>query len=757
MTHADFNPFQQWLGFPPEQADPDHFQLLRVPRQGMEESQLRLTINAGYERISAQLARLLPTDQPVLQQQLWQRIETARQVLTDPEQRRQYLSQLEPSARSPQSRPTPAKRRKPKSASTNTPKPEANRAAEPTGKRQFLGPPSVEERFPPGAKIPPQPLPPSGEEIGALEEVKQSPRIEPEVVPDKPRSVPTAKLFEDFELTDDPVPFAQPISNTQGQLTATTSAQPLERPVQPQPKVKKESEFDRNRRAKKKAATIRALLQVGLTGVIVVIGFLLLTNLETLKAKLGFQPNASQPTASALSQPDDSPANQTNPSDQPQPLDQPGANATPEPPEINETGGSTVSPAADNKQTGENEEQDEVATDDPSLVIEANGSPPGSEPAVDPLPAPPAITPADRNRWRTASWLIRLAQHQLYRRNYDDARQRLEQAKQLLRPDGEHDPLPETPGQLQSRITTLQKLTTDLDEFLQQVSDAAIDVPGNLNINANDQVVGLVDADRKSIVLRQFGINHRYDYRHMPPALAVQLVEQTGYPDNAKWYRRKAAFYAIEQSMAGVLDEKKVNELIRYSTDRGEDCAAIASFIEQPNFELATNEQRIIIDPILTSDWLHQLRSKLGYSDPAKLKANEADRIVNQLLLMVSDSDRQSVELLFEVYRLAIIARNVSLMEATVLELNQHAVVDAPEIFRAGLRWMAREELEPQQRDDLLETAIGFLIDLGQAEGSFWGRQTTSVTAENLSLLRRSLLDIASQPLHKYRLQQLEL
>ena len=333
MTHADFNPFQQWLGFPPEQADPDHFQLLRVPRQGMEESQLRLTINAGYERISAQLARLLPTDQPELQQRLWERIETAKQVLIDPEQRQQYLSQLEPAERSPQSRPTPATKKKPKSASTNNSSPQTKQAAEPTGKRQFLGPPSVEERFPPGARIPPQPSPPSNEEIGALEEVKKSPRVEPEVVPNKPRSVPSAKLFEDFELTDDPVPFAQPISKPQGQPTAATSAQPPERPTQPRPKVQQESEFDRNRRAKKKAATIRALLQVGLTGVVVVIGFLLLTNLETLKAKLGFQPNASQPAASALTQSDVSPGNQANSAEQPQTLDQTGANANTEPPD----------------------------------------------------------------------------------------------------------------------------------------------------------------------------------------------------------------------------------------------------------------------------------------------------------------------------------------------------------------------------------------------------------------------------------------
>ena len=422
-----------------------------------------------------------------------------------------------------------------------------------------------------------------------------------------------------------------------------------------------------------------------------------------------------------------------------------------------ETGGSSASAALDASQPDENDEQEEVPTDDLSPVITDNGPHSDLDPPADPTPEPRAITPADRNRWRTASWLIRLAQHQLYRRNYDDARQRLEQAKQLIQPDGDRDPLPERPAQLLSRITTLQRLTTDLHQFFRQVTDAAIDVPGNLNINANDQVVGLVDADRKSIVLRQFGINHRYDYRHMPPALAVQLVEQTGYPDNAKWYRRKAAFFAIEQSTAGFLDEEKVNELIQYSTDRGEDCTAIASFIEQPNFELAENEQRITIDPIQTSDWLDQLRAELGYSDPAKLEADEADRIVNQMLLKICDSNRQYVELLFEVYRLAIISGNVSLMEATVLELNRHAVVDAPEIFRTGLRWMARADLEPQQQDDLLQTGIGFLIDVGKPEGSFWSRQTTSVTPENLSLLRRSLLDIASQPLHKYRLQQLEL
>ncbi|MEL7496292.1 MAG: hypothetical protein AAFN77_01690 [Planctomycetota bacterium] len=788
-----FNPYQKWLGLSPKTESPNHFQLLQVRPTLSEEREIQRAVEMGVQRCLELLARVPPNQHLEIQKRLRSEIETARQTLLDPKQRKQYVEALVEKKQNGKSK-SKASADQPKRTQPNSDRPfsltDANppaRSKPPAKTQPKTGDPSQrssqtvatgkakpDEMLPPGANASPPTAkrPVQSKKAQSSRTAKQDHPVDPMMpqgmskkkAPSKPqpaedtpnkRDTPpnaTIPVATAVASDSDSIPTAQPIDNA----VVATAAAAVESPVfvEADPPAAVADAIDNKLddapkavikpvRKKRRGRVLERVSQILIVGMLLGGIYLIYANLEVLQKLAGVEPETpiaqpetplnNQPANPSTTNPSTTTPEATSPSDNKPKETQPDTTLT-EP-----TGQPSTDPETkDDPSTPETTTPSSDLDDDP--------------PVAPPEPMPPVVL--NDSQLRHLDRQLLSATRCLYRREKSTAAERLDAAKSLIESAiGDDGKLTENQLSILQRIESIEKVAQTLDQFWRRVIQSSQAVVGNRQLDIRGQMLGFVEADENSVTLRNAGTNIRYEYFYLPPALAVELVATGDIDNTVLWSRELASFYAVNSQVEGQF-QNKIEQLIRVAEDGNADCQFINDYLEHKFAKTSTKSSDEILEPqeLLKKvpDWIVELRKKFDYRSSKTIPLQDAAKVAQALWDYPTETVEDELVLLHELLPISIRSGNASLVEDVVLEMHQIASVDSGRLLENAIAKMLTTKMTKFQKRVLYERAIAFFAGSvrvsieSEPSVSLLGKLSKQASLDNLPDVVRRLSQLSS-------------
>lgn len=718
-----FNPFNKWLGLNPKIKNPHHFQLLGIDPRSTDEDQIKRLVEKNAQKHLAQLSKLPPGKFDDVVKKLKARIEEAQKILSDPALRQKYLVQLKSKA---------AKQKKQGTSTKPTNPAEKVAPASPTTAAPAI-PPNNITPAPPVAPAPPttptaQPPStgvtadqPSGTATPPVfTPVADTPSFTPEP-PAQPQTPPVAPIgvtpvAAPANQPPAAIPMAMPVAGSQPMMAQAVPAQAA--PVETAPAGIGDVAIKRTvtrRKRNKWVGPIVALFMIGVAGGG---GYLLIQNFEPLKVALGM--SEAKPVTPPAGTPESDGGNGNEEPAKPlkatdindlEDMDVENAISTEDDNTINDP--DAAAKLKDIIAQGDNSDGDSPATDDGSDMDAENNTTDEDDPNFkEPFTA-------DRNKMAVKIEADRLDElrracqrlnRSLFRRDKKVSQEQLESAKQILAVyDTDNTRVEDSQQHYVQLVDDAERMLESIEGFWGQVVKGTNAFKGGAEIEIGEQKLGFLEADETGFVVRNAGVNVRYEYFFTPPGLAVRMGENGQIDSIPNWSIQKAAFYAVNQT-TGTDYLSRIEELLKVAKDAGFDCEFVERYARFDFENFAPIDKVAFPKESELDAGIQNFRTEQSYTDVRKLDPEDALTYAEVLLSESSSTPDEMLPKLEEARKFAIRAGDAYRAEDAIFEMAHYSDFDAGLMLAESYYEIARnKKLSPLQVRALMETAIPFV------------------------------------------------
>ena len=255
---------------------------------------------------------------------------------------------------------------------------------------------------------------------------------------------------------------------------------------------------------------------------------------------------------------------------------------------------------------------------------------------------------SDRGPWGS---VVRAAADQVHvalrNRDVEAARQASQRLQQLIE-------AAKVPAAVRAKYQTLADIDNEMivhiENFVKQVRSAAIEMPGGQDIKVGSLLMAMVDADQNQITVRRAGRNEVLPYEILPTSIAIAIGEQGSKESVPRWNLAQAADYAVRLDERSGTNEK-LDSLIKQSLSDGYDIesrsiAAAAKLAMRGN--LTTENPLPDLNEKEITKAMGEFRGANGYKNPAFIKPDGGQKVLDSLLFEPTEDPQQRVARLAE-------------------------------------------------------------------------------------------------------------
>ena len=664
------NPYHLWLGLPKNSATPNYFQLLGVDANDQDQNRISQTARSNAQALLDRLTKIpvKTENEKAIRDKLKTRIVTAHKTLVAPEKRRQYISAL-------------AK----KQASTST--------------ISSLG---TIEPFVPEPPTPQQPASLQSTAQPPAQSTAQPPAQTPAQTPAQqiPPAIPMAVPFQATAPPAVPNP-------------ATTSNDPFAG-IEADESVRV-----RPVRARGKRSSVVPIVVTLL--VIAVIGGLVsfLTSYKNVFEVLAERENKNVPVAGATTDPAASGAAAATPAKVP--ADEKEAEEPVAPLKVSDN-------FKEMKRLQEEKAMKDgaVADGNDKVTIKRRKKVTSKKmPSknINDVPTegysedfPPAYAGfemyIDRGPWgsveRAAADQVHVA---LRNRDVEAARRASQRRQQLI----ESAKVPALVRAEYQRLADIDnEMIVHIENFVKQVRSAAIEMPGGQDIKVGSLIMALVDANQNAITVRRAGRSELLPYEILPTSIAIAIGEQGSKESVPKWRLAQAADYAVRLDSRSDT-QKKLDPLLEQcrSDGYGIECKSIqaaADDARKGNF--STKNPLPDLSQAELDEAMAKFREANGYKNPAFIKPDDGQAILNKLLYEPSEDPQERIARLSEA--IAVAARILDFGSLTVAMDELFALAEVNNLkdtLVVPINRLMRTDMSAAQARQFVKTILRILDD----------------------------------------------
>lgn len=301
------------------------------------------------------------------------------------------------------------------------------------------------------------------------------------------------------------------------------------------------------------------------------------------------------------------------------------------------------------------------------------------------------------------------ARNAMYRRDSQTANNEIQNAKALFRKfDGEKIQLAAAQIPMRLMAEGASDVSKHLEGFWQHVAESAKAIPGGQPIEANDRTLGFVEGTDEFVILRIEGSNMTFDYRSLPPGIALAIAEQGAKPDIPTYRMQKAAFYASHTRL-DPLYRDRATEFAKQAAKDGHNVEGIIDFVSFDAASVGVPEEQAPQPPTPTmKKQIPELIVRLGVSDIGKMRPDQAAKSMASVLeTAVEDKDDTRRAMIFEIaYMLAIKSGDVRLVEDVLTEYGLWIDYNRNDRIKQSLIELAKTDLDEFHSKLLLRKMI---------------------------------------------------
>lgn len=694
---------------------PNHFELLGVDPTLTNDLDVEEAVNAGVKRCVKLLSRVPPNQHRELQVEVRHRLKIARDTLLDPFARKAYLESLKNTQNAPGkfgTKPSPRQKSSPQSDLVAPQRRSPKTTGEPAKQATAPNKPRQNDLLPPGAS-PRQTVVESPKRRGAkAPPSKPSQANVPPPIANK--SIPVASAIADSdELAS--IPVAQTL-----EAEPQEDAPPTPIPASPVPAQSVSPPVSiKNRIRRRRSSLAETLSKVAMIAMLLGGCYLIYANFESLRklADGALQPTIDE-NPSDTPPPNPSPS-RTNPSDKDVDESIPGNQGNRQPPAPmpspdSETDTDPESPPSDpdanSPELNPNNPNEVAQTTPPNRPEEATSANSNSNSTDEtrPVELPPAqLRHLDRQfhgAWRS-----------LFTRDSKTFATRLLACKTILGDGNPSQPLSLVRRQqsVAKSVKSLEDIAKYYQKFWDRVNKSSNAIVGNRVIEVGEQMLGFVEADDRGVLLRNEGINIRYDFVFLPSGLAVALVESGDIDNTALWNLELATVYAIHRETPFSYSAK-INECLSSAEAGGYDVQFVHDFLDAQFEFLGPVDDKKEYQQVIkgTSPSIESFRKSSDYVSVDRLPQSRLNPIANDLWNLATESTEDEILVMHELLEVSIQAGDVLRADDAINQLSRVATCD-----EAALRCRVYRELGKNIGTDfqsrmLVESGIRVLLSI---------------------------------------------
>ena len=318
----------------------------------------------------------------------------------------------------------------------------------------------------------------------------------------------------------------------------------------------------------------------------------------------------------------------------------------------------------------------------------------------------------DRGPWGS---VLRSSANQVHvalrNRDVDAARQANQRRAQLIK-------AAEVPAEIKEEYQELadvdNEMIVHIENFLKQVRSAAIEMPGGQDIKVGSLIMAMVDANQNEITVRRAGRNEVLPYQVLPTSIAIAIGEQGSKESIPKWRLAQAADYAVRLDSRS--DTKlALDPLLQQCLSDGYDveCRSIkaaADDARKGNFTTKNPLSDLSQDEL--NEAMAEFRAANGYKNPAFIKPDDGQAILDKLLYEPSEDPQERIARLTEA--IAVAARILDFDSLTVAtdELFALAKVNnLKDTLVVPINRLMRTDMSATQARQFVKTILRILDD----------------------------------------------